>query len=78
MISAKKQHLIRGGIGASILGFGWCALIESGFLKHNGAETLVWVGAGTASLVVSMAGLCILIDALRFRIKMEQEKQETN
>jgi hypothetical protein len=74
-MSAKQQHLIRGGIGASLLGFGWCALIESGFLKHEGAETLVWVAAGTGSLVVSMAGLCILIDALRFRIRMDQKNE---
>jgi len=63
---------MRGGLGASLTGFGVCCIVESGFLKHNGASLAQWVGLGTLSLIIFNAGICLLIDAVRFRIKMDQ------
>lgn len=70
-MNLKQQWLVRGGIGASLTGFGICAIVECGFLKHEGALALQWVGLGTLSLIFFIAGICLLIDAVRFRIKMD-------
>ena len=67
------QWLVRGGLGASLSGFGACAIVECGFLKHEGAPWLEWVGLGTLSLIAFNAGICLIADAVRFRIKMDEE-----
>jgi hypothetical protein len=63
----KKKWLLRAGCGAALAGAGLCCLIESGFYRHNGAETLNWVIAGTLSLVLTMAGLSLMIDSSRYK-----------
>lgn len=70
-----NQWLWRGGIGASLIGAGLCCTIEVAFMKHAGAEFLTWFTLGTSSLAVVIAGNCLLIDALRFKIKLDREKQ---
>ena len=70
-MNAKTQWLLRGGLGAALTGFGICAIVECGFLKHDGAPVIQWAGFGTLSLIVFIAGICLLIDAVRFRIKMD-------
>lgn len=67
----KRQWLLRGGFGATLTGFGLCAVVECGFLKHDGLDLWAWVGLGTLSLIAFNAGICLLIDAVRFRIKMD-------
>lgn len=52
-----------GGVGASLFGFGLCAVVESGFLKHSGSEWWHWAGLGTISLIVTVVGLVLLIKA---------------
>lgn len=68
------QWLWRGGIGASLIGAGLCSTSEVAFMKHAGAEFLTWFTLGTISLAVVIAGNCLLIDALKFKIKLEAEK----
>lgn len=70
MKSNRFQWLLRGGFGALFSGFGLCVTIESAFLKHAGLELWKWVGLGTLGLILFISGLCLLIDALRFRIKL--------
>ncbi len=66
------QWLLRGGLGASLIGAGVCCTIEVAFAKHAGADFMKWFTLGTLSLAILIAGVCLLIDALRFKIKMEQ------
>ncbi len=70
----RLQYFLRGGIGASLTGFGLSWAIETGFVKHQATNTMEWLIPGTLALVVFMSGICLLIDALRFRIKMDQER----
>ena len=72
--SIFNQWLWRGGLGASLIGAGLCATIEVAFMKHGGAEFVTWFTLGTISLAVVIAGNCVLIDALRFKIKLEETK----
>ena len=62
-MSPRKKWLLTGGAGASLFGFGLCAVVESGFLKHGDSEWWEWVGLGTASLIVTIFGLVLLIKA---------------
>lgn len=64
------QWLWRGGVGASLIGAGLCCTIEVAFMKHGGASFITWFILGTLSLAVVIAGNCLLIDALRFKIKI--------
>lgn len=70
-----NQWLWRGGIGASLIGAGLCCTIEVAFMKHGGAAFVTWFTLGTSSLAVVIAGNCVLIDALRFKIKLDRENQ---
>jgi hypothetical protein len=69
------QWLLRGGVGASLIGAGVCCTIEVAFAKHAGAEFISWFVLGTLSLAILIAGVCLLIDALRFKIKMDEMKR---
>lgn len=72
--TVKRRWLLKGGAGSALFGFGLCCLLESGFLKYSGAESLHWIAAGTVSLILVLSGLNILIDAVRLRIKMDEER----
>lgn len=72
------QWLWRGGIGASLIGAGLCCTIEVAFMKHAGASFITWFTLGTLSLAVVIAGNCLLIDALRFKIKMDTGNQSNH
>lgn len=72
MEKTKKQWLLRGGLGAALSGAGLCCAIESGFLKHGGADMPTWILAGAGSLVVFISGLNLLADSVRFKIKMKE------
>lgn len=68
----RQQWLLRGGSGASLAGFGLCVTLEAGFMKHGAAMWYEWVLTGTLGLVLFMVGISLLIDAVRFRIKMDK------
>lgn len=72
------QWLWRGGVGASLIGAGLCCTIEVAFMKHAGASFITWFTLGTLSLAVVIAGNCLLIDALRFKIKMDTGNQSNH
>lgn len=62
-MSPKQKWLVTGGAGALCFGFGICAIVECGFLKHNGAAWTTWAGLGTLSITITMLGLVLLIKA---------------
>ncbi|MEM1259868.1 MAG: hypothetical protein AAGC45_04580 [Bacteroidota bacterium] len=62
-MSPKRKWLLVGGAGASLFGFGLCAVVESGFLKHGDSKWWHWAGLGTLSLIVTIIGLVLLIKA---------------
>ena len=62
-MTQRQKWLVTGGCGASLFGFGLCATIECGFLKFSGSSWWVWSSLGTASLVVTLTGLVLLIKA---------------
>lgn len=72
------QWLWRGGVGASLIGAGLCCTIEVAFMKHAGASFITWFTLGTLSLAVVIADNCLLIDALRFKIKMDTGNQSNH
>ena len=64
-MSPRSKWLVTGGTGASLFGFGLCAVVESGFLKHSGSgsDWWLWMGLGTLSLIMTIFGLVLLIKA---------------
>ena len=68
----RKQWWLFGTLGALLLGGGLCGMIESGFLKHAGAETHLWVLGGTGSLCLTVAGVVLLVRAGVIQGKREQ------
>lgn len=60
--------LLATGLGASGVG-------QSTLLKGRGASTWKWVAAGTASLVVLNAGLCLFGDAVKHRALYEWARE---
>ena len=70
----EKRYWWYGGIGTGLLGFGLCALVESAFLKHNGAEPLNWILAGTGSLILVMTGINLLFASFASKLKMRDHK----
>ena len=65
----NKRFWIFGALGSLILGFGLCLLIESGFLKHNGAENWKWIAQGTLALVCIMSGINFLFKSFEYKLK---------
>jgi len=67
----KKRYWWFGGSGTGILGFGLSALLESGFLKHGGAETWLWIVAGTGSLILIMTGINFLFESFSCKQQLQ-------
>lgn len=65
----QNRYWWYGGSGSGILGLGLSALVESGFLKYDGADLWQWVCAGTVSLILIMTGINFLFES--FRCKQE-------
>ena len=62
----KVRWLLQAIVGLLCTGAGLSLAIDAGLNKlQNGT----WFWYGTFALVVFQAGLCLLIDSLRFRIK---------
>lgn len=68
-----KKWLFQAGAGATLIGFGQVVTIEAAFLKHA-PETpwYVWVTVGTFGLAVFIAGIAVMIDAVRLKMKIEK------
>jgi hypothetical protein len=75
----KKHYLgwlIKAPLGLILVGAGVCMITESAFFKHAGARQVEWVTAGTVSLVVFNAGLCVFGSSIVSRIRYERAKSK--
>ncbi|MEO1516105.1 MAG: hypothetical protein AAFV95_13865 [Bacteroidota bacterium] len=73
-----KRWFLQGASGVVLLGMGLCMLLESAFFKHSHPPAWQWIGAGTLSLCVVMAGLMLVIDSVKHRIYYEQSKDASD
>jgi hypothetical protein len=75
----KKHYsawLIKAPLGLILVGAGICMIVESAFFKHSGARDIEWIAAGTASLVVFNAGLCVFGSSIVSRVRYERSKSK--
>ncbi len=70
----KIRWLTYGGLGAVLTGGGLCLTLEVSHWKHAGATPAEWITGGTASLCVFMAGLSLIANAVRYRIRIAKSK----
>jgi hypothetical protein len=71
-----KNWLIQAPLGLVLFGFGICLVAESAFLKFSeSVPTWKWVSAGTVSLCVLNAGLCVFGNAILERVRYENKPQ---
>ncbi|MTI19778.1 hypothetical protein E1176_01965 [Fulvivirga sp. RKSG066] len=70
----KRKWLLSGGLGAVGFGSGLCAVIEVAFMRHEGAPFWQWFLLGTVSLAVLITGLNFIINALKYKIRLENLK----
>lgn len=61
---AKIRWILQAIAGLLLTGSGLSMCIDAGVLKFQGGE---WFWYGTISLVIFQAGICLLIDSLRFK-----------
>ena len=65
-MTPKTRWFIQSVAGLLFTGTGLCMTIDAGFARFTGNE---WFWYGTFALVIFQAGLCLIIDGVRFRIK---------
>ena len=66
-----RRWLLQSISGLIVSSMGLCMVVEAGILKFQEVSAIKWIGAGTLALIVFNAGLCLLIDSLRFRIRRD-------
>jgi hypothetical protein len=64
-----RRWFIQSVTGLLLTGAGLCLAIDAGFQRASGGT---WVAYGTFSLAVFQAGLCLMIDSIRFRIRSDR------
>ena len=70
----KRQWLLRGGSGATLTGFGISYITEVSLMRFSGALFFDWFWQGTLALGIFIAGICLIVDAVRFKIKLEDQE----
>ncbi len=60
----KKRWVIQDNSGLILTGSGLSLAIDAGITKLQGGD---WFLYGTGALIVFQAGLCLVIDAARFK-----------
>jgi len=64
MKKSKKRWLLQSVAGLLLTGTGLSICINGGVEKYAGGE---WFWTGTLGLVIFQAGLCLVIDGVRYR-----------
>ncbi len=67
MYDHRSKWVRQAPAGLVLTGFGASLLGQSTILKARGTAPWKWIAAGTASLVVLNAGLCLFGDAVKHR-----------
>jgi hypothetical protein len=65
-MKTKTRWFIQSVSGLLHTGTGLCLTLDAVFARSAGGG---WFWYGTGSLILFQAGLCFLIDALRFRLR---------
>jgi hypothetical protein len=60
----KTRWIIQATSGLILTGSGFSLAIDAGITKFQGGD---WFFYGTGALIIFQAGLCLVIDASRFR-----------
>jgi hypothetical protein len=60
----KTRWILQASLGLLLTGAGLSMAIDAGIIKFQGGD---WFYYGTSSLLVFQSGLCLVIDATRFR-----------
>jgi hypothetical protein len=60
----KVKWIIQASSGLILTGSGLSLAIDAGITKFQGGD---WFFYGTGALIIFQAGLCLVIDAARFR-----------
>lgn len=60
----KIRWILQASLGLLLTGAGLSMAVDAGFTKFQGGD---WFYYGTGSLIVFQAGLCLVIDAARFK-----------
>ena len=66
----KVRWLLQAVLGLLCTGAGLSMAIDAGLIKLQHGN---WFWYGTFSLLVFQAGLCLMIDSLRYKIKIDDE-----
>ncbi len=64
-----RRWFIQGTLGILLFGSGLCLFAEASLFKQSEPPFWQWFGFGTFSLFVLMAGLILMIDSVRYRIR---------
>ena len=64
------RWLLQAVLGLLCTGAGLSMAIDAGLNKQLQGS---WFWYGTAALIIFQAGLCLLIDSLRFKVKSDEE-----
>lgn len=76
MKTLRKKWLGLSGLGLALVGMGVAFALEAAHLKHQGADTLEWVLAGTGALMVLNTGLSIFGEAVVTRVRYLQKNDQ--
>ena len=69
-LNNKVRWLLQAVLGLLCTGAGLSMAIDAGLIKLQQGN---WFWYGTFSLLVFQAGLCLMIDSLRYKIKIDDE-----
>ena len=69
-LKSRVRWLLQALLGLLCTGAGLSMGIDAGLNKLYGGT---WFWYGTFALIVFQAGLCLLIDSLRFKLKSDDE-----
>ena len=63
-MKSSTRWFVQSVAGLLLTGTGLCMTVDAGFARFAGKE---WFWYGSISLIVFQAGLCLIIDGVRFR-----------
>jgi ABC-type phosphate transport system auxiliary subunit len=58
-----QKWLLKGGLGAVLVGSGFSLGVEASHWKHSGVALWQWMGGGTLGIAILIIGLIVLIKA---------------